>query len=234
MKVYVVTAGCYSDYHIEAVFTDPDMAKAFANIDSDREVEEYDADSVKIAEAGIKARIWYDPKHNEISGIDTGDYVQERWRPWPDEYMYRGLCVYRKLSARTLKDVQMHGKKSPLLLKVMQDAWAQYKAEHMDELKKEEEEDEDEGKLITVGPEEASKAFGILANNYNLAFATTSMETVQCNAFKADAVVNEIVHDFWKDGIKLPTSEDMRELREELIKKTVEENVKVNEHDELR
>ena len=157
MKVYVVTAGCYSDYHIEAVFTDPDMAKAFANIDSDREVEEYDADSVKIAEAGIKARIWYDPKHNEINGIDTGDYVQEIWRPRPDEYMYRGLCVYRKLSARMLKDVQMHGKKSPLLLKVMQDALAQYKAEHMDELKKEEE--EDEGKWIPVGPEEASKAY---------------------------------------------------------------------------
>ena len=229
MKVYIVTAGCYSDYHIEAVFTDPDMAKAFANIDSDREVEEYDADSVKIAEAGIKARIWYDPKHNEINGIDTGDYVQGRWRPWPDEYMYRGLCVYRKLSARTLKDVQLHGKKSPLLLKVMQDAWAMYKAKH--EL---EEEEEDEEVWINVGPEEASKAFGILANNYNLAFATTSMTTVPCDAFKADAVVNEIVNDFWKDGIKLPTSEDMRELRKELLKKTVEENVKVDEQDELQ
>ena len=171
MKVYVVTAGCYSDYHIEAVFTDPETAKAFANIDSDREVEEYDADSVKMAEAGIKARIWYDPKHNEINGIDTGDYVQERWRPWPDEYMYRGLCVYRKLSARTLKDVQMHGKKSPLLLKVMQDAWAQYKAEHMDELEK-----DDEGKWIRVSPEEASDAFRILTNQYNIMFVSTSTD----------------------------------------------------------
>lgn len=231
MKVYVVTAGCYSDYHIEAVFTDPVLANEYANINSERQIEKFEADSMKVATSGIKAKICYDPKKNEITEIDTSDYVQGRYSAKPDAYDWYVLRVYRKLSARTLKDVQTYGKKSPLLLKVMQDAWAMYKAKHMLE---EAEEEDDEDIYIDVSPEEAAKAFGILANNYNLAFATTSMATVQCNAFKADAVVNEIVHDFWKDGIKLPTSEDMRKLREELIKKTVEENVSIDEHDELR
>lgn len=174
MKVYVVTAGCYSDYHIEAVFTDPVMANAFANINSEREVEEYEADSVKMAEAGIKARIRYSPKKNEIESIDTGDYVQERWRPGHDTYEYNSLFVYRKLSSRTLQDVMSYGKKSPILLKILQDAWAAYKNEHWIELEKE---DKEEEVWLQATPEEMSKAFQKIAGMYNAYFTSTSGTT---------------------------------------------------------
>lgn len=174
MKVYVVTSGSYSDYHIDAVFTDPVMAKSYANLGSGREVEEYEADSVKIATSGIKARIWYDPKKNEITMIDTGDFIQNRWRPYKDEYYMHELRVERKLSARTLEDIKKHGVKSPLLLKSMQDAWAQYKAEHMDDI----EYDEDEEVWIRATPEEAAKMFKGLAEMYNIMFASTSSD---CN-----------------------------------------------------
>lgn len=174
MKVYVVTSGCYSDYQIEAVFTDPVMANAYANVNTDRRVEEYEADSVKIATAGIKARIWYDPKKNEITMIDTGDFIQNSLRPYKDEYYRHELHVERKLSARTLEDIKKHGVKSPLLLKSMQDAWAQYKAEHMDDI----EYDEDVEAWIRVTPEEAAKMFKGLAEMYNIMFTSTSSD---CN-----------------------------------------------------
>ena len=173
LKVYVVTAGCYSDYHIEGVFTDPIMANQYANLDSDREVEEYDADVVEIATAPIKARIWYDPKKNEITEISTASsYMEEKYRPAPDEYRYKKFVVERKLSARTLKDVQEHGLKSPLLLKHMQDSWAMFKA-----MNEPEEEEEDKEIWIRCGPEEASEAFKTSVNMYNIMFASTSSNT---------------------------------------------------------
>lgn len=49
MKIYVITKGCYSDYHICAVATDPEKAKKLAEIYTDRydnaEVEEFDTDN---------------------------------------------------------------------------------------------------------------------------------------------------------------------------------------------
>ena len=46
MKVYIVTAGEYSDYHIEAVFTSKERAEAFAALDDDRGVDEEETDPV--------------------------------------------------------------------------------------------------------------------------------------------------------------------------------------------
>lgn len=45
MKVYIVTAGSYSDYHIEKVFTDKDKAEEFAKWCYDSNgVDEYDTE----------------------------------------------------------------------------------------------------------------------------------------------------------------------------------------------
>ena len=43
MKVYVITAGCYSDYHIVAVTIDEDNAKRFVDAGFG-EIEEYETD----------------------------------------------------------------------------------------------------------------------------------------------------------------------------------------------
>ena len=154
MKVYVVTAGCYSDYHIEAVFTDEQAARLYAHMDSDREVEEYDADSVQIGTKNVCIEIWYGPKSNEIYSyrmLEEG--IQDRRRQRPDTYMYHHFVAQRRLSARMLKDIQEHGKDSPLLLKAMQDAWSAFRAEHELDLGFDFEEEEEKEKIITVGPE---------------------------------------------------------------------------------
>jgi len=39
--LYVVTAGCYSDYHIEAIFRDKEKAKYYCTCHEDCEIEEY-------------------------------------------------------------------------------------------------------------------------------------------------------------------------------------------------
>jgi len=54
MKVYVVTAGDYSDYHVVTVFTSEKKADAFVSLYNrsteyeSATVDEYDADSVKV------------------------------------------------------------------------------------------------------------------------------------------------------------------------------------------
>lgn len=51
MKVYVITKGCYSDYHICGVTLDKTiaetMAKRFSDRYEDAEVEEYDTDKME-------------------------------------------------------------------------------------------------------------------------------------------------------------------------------------------
>lgn len=46
MKVYIVTSGCYSDYHINAVFLDKAQAEYYCALHKleDADIEEYDTD----------------------------------------------------------------------------------------------------------------------------------------------------------------------------------------------
>ena len=48
MKVYIVTDGDYSDYHIEAVFTDEKTAYKYAALHNCSRIEQYDTDNVAI------------------------------------------------------------------------------------------------------------------------------------------------------------------------------------------
>lgn len=48
MKVYIVTEGSYSDYHIEAVFTDKGQAELYCAVHEDTKIEEYEADEYRI------------------------------------------------------------------------------------------------------------------------------------------------------------------------------------------
>lgn len=57
MKVYIVTEGCYSDYHIEAVFDSYGKAVAYVEAVaskyrgySDYQIETYDTESIQVAE----------------------------------------------------------------------------------------------------------------------------------------------------------------------------------------
>ena len=72
MKIYVITKGEYSDYHICAVATDPAKADQLAEFFSTRhepaEVEEYDTDDAPdLTEGKTVFRIHYDEHGNVVS-----------------------------------------------------------------------------------------------------------------------------------------------------------------------
>ena len=48
MKVYVVTDGEYSDFHIEAIFTDEKKAKLYAATHYCNDIEEWETDEPQI------------------------------------------------------------------------------------------------------------------------------------------------------------------------------------------
>lgn len=48
MKIFIVTDGTYSDYHIEAVFSTKEKASAYCALHGYDYVEEYEVDEVKV------------------------------------------------------------------------------------------------------------------------------------------------------------------------------------------
>ena len=79
MKIYIVTDGDYSDYHIEAVFTDKGVAEKYAALHSCNSVEEWDTDTTEIKGAVQpyvvhKFRAWL--KHRSLES--EGTYYSER------------------------------------------------------------------------------------------------------------------------------------------------------------
>lgn len=66
MKIYIVTSGEYSDYHIEAVFTDEEQAQLYCATHYDCDIEEWEADEIKITPVDIYViyEFWFDDKFN--------------------------------------------------------------------------------------------------------------------------------------------------------------------------
>ena len=155
MKIYVVTSGSYSDYGIEAVYTDRDMAQAYANLDDGRSIEEYDADSVVVSSRPLYAKVMYCTKSNKIIRIVTDHLFHVNPKhPDPDSYCgssfeFTFWCV---LSEMTKKDIEKNGKQSSRLLKAAQDRWAKYKNDNIYTL-------DEPGPIVTVGPDVMAKVF---------------------------------------------------------------------------
>jgi len=69
MKVYIVTSGTYSDYHIEAVFLTEEKAKAYIDIHGDfdnRNIEEFDADRENLNREIAKYTVFINPENTEV------------------------------------------------------------------------------------------------------------------------------------------------------------------------
>ena len=87
MKIYVITKGEYSDYHICAVATDLEKANALAEFYSDRydaaEVEEYDTDDAPDLTKGKRMyRIRFAPS-GDVTDINQSSpeyYDEEIWQ----------------------------------------------------------------------------------------------------------------------------------------------------------
>lgn len=103
MKIYIATSGCYSDYGINAVFTDKELAEKYCTAQSkypeEYRIEEYEADS-KVCDAkvgfvfawherrGAIEFVGYMTKTSFNSFIKEENEIQANiWRyVWLDEY----------------------------------------------------------------------------------------------------------------------------------------------------
>lgn len=127
-KVYVVTAGDYSDYHICFVTFDKSKAEGFVKINEndDPRIEEYvpvefDCDEGK--ESFLL--ITYLPKENRISEI----YVFEEM-PFKDRCYSDKFQIFINMHGRVGKDLLEKGNDSDLALKVCQDRYAMWRYEN--------------------------------------------------------------------------------------------------------
>ena len=76
-KVFIVTAGEYSDYHIVGVFNDKSLAESFIKLTNLK--EDYICRDVKIEEYPIN-------KEKDISNL--------KYHIWMDFIYYSGSCIY--------------------------------------------------------------------------------------------------------------------------------------------
>ena len=90
-KVYIVTKGCYSEYHVVAVFLNKIKAEEYCDKDAECRIEEYDADS----ETPIEGKLWYDVGisiderqivvRSTYAKIDTINYANWFWNEKGEE-----------------------------------------------------------------------------------------------------------------------------------------------------
>lgn len=123
-KVYVITSGCYSDYHICGVATDKEkahlLAERFSNSYDTAEVEEYDTDDMAeyLRFRNTYACLYRDnTKRIEIS---KSDYIYPEKADFRVTKTLYGLFVY--VNADTEK----------MALKKASDMFAKYRAERLE------------------------------------------------------------------------------------------------------
>lgn len=109
MKVYVLTEGEYSDYHIEAVKLDKEEADRLALVHPDWEIEEFDTDDVRIPER-TRYTVWVN--ENGLFDIQEGEYygikapvgtVVFRARRFLDEHEWTAVIVDAKDACHAIK-----------------------------------------------------------------------------------------------------------------------------------
>ena len=128
MKVYVVTAGEYSDYHIEKIFSDRESARLYAMMDADRQVEDYDVDDVGVNNTMRYVLIKYNFRYNEIRELTLHSnpevpHIEDDWYPY--------FCFTLSLSnAKLYASIIRYGKTSRMIKKITTDKFAEYLYEH--------------------------------------------------------------------------------------------------------
>lgn len=94
MKVYIITSGIYSDYHINRVFLDKNNANEFAEWLNDDHVtvEEYDTSDDDAVEKQYKVRVdlkWYPNKKEDL--------IARAWKDCESDYSYNCYSNYNDI-----------------------------------------------------------------------------------------------------------------------------------------
>jgi len=156
MKVYVVTQGEYSDYHIEKVFADRNKAEEYCEMFNEAkkdstwaslmEIEEYETadDTLETFKGGLKYIYEWDIENGYIKGSEKATYVDfirtdNQWGKTTEEAWFKGWATnvgdgvyYRteEICGRAYKDIYvvLPTANTEKAFKIACDKWAEIKA----------------------------------------------------------------------------------------------------------
>lgn len=128
MKIYVVTAGEYSDYHIEKVFSDKHQAHMYSLLESDRRVEQYELDDVTIKTNKKFIKVTYYFKWQHVEKVEL---CSKEIKPMIDRKYGSYFEFTLPLSDKKLySNIMRYGKNCGLIQKITRDKFMQYLYEH--------------------------------------------------------------------------------------------------------
>lgn len=125
MKVYVITEGCYSDYHIVGVTTDKKTAKAYVALRTNKyfqpEIEEFDTEQISpLADPNLKCY---------IVSVENGKYsVRESDLGFQCPDWVGGIQTHKPINGVYRASICCLAKSEDQAIKIAQDRMAQYKA----------------------------------------------------------------------------------------------------------
>ena len=131
--VLLITAGSYSDYHVEGVSFDMKTAERMSKL-------VYDSNDIEVFvpvefEEGCEINfdnetylhVEWDPEKNKITSTKI-----EMWQNTPNMNFYGKFSFSVSVRSRVARDALEHGKDSDLLKKVAQDRYAAWKEKDME------------------------------------------------------------------------------------------------------
>ena len=132
-EVYIVTSGCYSDYHIITVFTDKEKAKAFVDAYNSHKTSKYgdyyEIETYKVNDIDVQimsGNAFYEVRISE-SGVCSAGLVEFGFDVVSNEDI--GKVVVYPGGRQSGYRVIVLAKNPEHAIKVAQDKIAQYKAE---------------------------------------------------------------------------------------------------------
>jgi hypothetical protein len=189
MKVYVVTAGEYSDYHIEAIFTNEEVANQYANLDSDRNVEEYETDIESINPDPDKL-VYFVTYDFEADNIKTLCLTAGHSRGDDFVYDYQTVFGFYVSPSETLDNsIRRLGHNSDWLLRIAQDRFYMYCDAH-----------ETSRQELIQKKRDHYKRFDEIYPMY-----TTSVSTEHMLDIAAQNKTNDILHELIAEGNPAPS-----------------------------
>jgi hypothetical protein len=130
--VYVVTAGSYSDYHVECVSFDLEKAEQYKDLCYDgNDVDEYIPIEMQNEETVSENLSYIDVEWNRRT--DTIEKVQSTYYPHKVDNMWGDVFKFSVLySSRVGADIAEYGKDSALAKKIAQDRYAAWTEKDME------------------------------------------------------------------------------------------------------
>lgn len=193
MKVYIVTSGEYSSYSIDAVFTNETIANQYANLNSDRNVEEYETD-IESVHPDPNKLVYFVGYNFETDKIETLFLTSVNSICEDMVYDFQTVFRFYVSTSETLDNsIRRFGHNSDWLLKIAQDRFYMYCDAH-----------ETSRQELIQKKIDRYKQYEDIYPMYK-----TSFDTEQCLDKIAENKTNDILHELIREGNPAPSYGDV-------------------------